>query len=127
MRPEVQTMLEALVVVAWADGAMHDQEQAVLTALIAAFELDPLDEQWVRQYAKTPRTLADLPEAGLGQVERRDLIQHAITLTHADGEQADAELHTIRQLAARLGVPTQETEEIIAAAARRAKRLPALR
>jgi tellurite resistance protein len=127
MRPDQQAVVKALVVVAWADGAMHDQEQALLEALIAAFELDERDAAWVRHYAHTPRTLAELPEEELGHDQRRLLLQHAITLIHADGEQADSELATVRALAQRLLVPPGEAEEIIAAAARRARRLPALR
>ena len=127
MRPELEAMVKSLVVVAWADGLMHREEAAILDALILAFELDDSDAQRLREFAKTPRTLDHLPQDQLLEQDRRVLLQHALLLTHADGEQCASELATIHELARRLGIPDAELAGIVAAADRRAKRLTSLR
>lgn len=127
MRPELETMVKSLVVVAWADGLMHREESAILDALITGFELDQADAELLRDFARTPRTLDHLPHDQLDDAARRTLLQHALLLTHADGEQSPPELATIHALARRLDVSESELAEIVQAADRRAKRLSALR
>lgn len=126
-RADVEAMVKSLVAVAWADGTMQREEQAVLDALIVAFQLDDESASELRSYAGTPRTLDDLPLPLLFDPERRALLQHALLLTHADGRQTPEELAVIHELARRLEIPDDEKLEIIAAAARRAKRAQALR
>jgi tellurite resistance protein len=127
MRPDVEAMVKSLVAVAWADGLMHREERVVLDALVVAFGLDTLDAADLADYAKQPRTLDDLQLTMLLDSDRRALLQHALLLTHADGEQTVEELDVIHELAKRLQIPVDETTEIIAAADRRAKRARALR
>ena len=127
MRPDIEVMVKSLVAVAWADGLMHREESAVLEALATAFALDAGDAAELRDYARTPRTLADVQLPLLLDVDRRSLLQHALLLTHADGQQTDSELIVIHELARRLEIPSDETQEIIAAADRRAKRARSLR
>ncbi len=127
MRPDVEAMVKSLVAVAWADGLMHREEHAVLEALATAFALDAGDRIDLLEYAKTPRTLDDLELPLLMDTDRRALLQHALLLTHADGEQTAAELVVIHDLAYRLGIPNDEMRAIIDAAERRAKRARALR
>jgi tellurite resistance protein len=127
MRPDIEAMVKSLVAIAWADGRMHHEEQVVLDALVIAFALDEHDAAALREYAKTPRTLEDLPLGALYETDRRALLQHALLLTHADGEQTAPELALIHDLAQRLQLAPDETADIIAAAARRDKRVRSLR
>lgn len=126
-RPGVEAMVKSLVAVAWADGVMHREEEAVLQALVTAFRLDDESAAEMRDYAKTRRTLDDLPLSRLLDPERRALLQHALLLTHSDGTQTDEELCVIHQLARKLAIPDDETAELITAARRRDHRAKALR
>lgn len=127
IRAELEATVKALVVVAWADGVMHREEAAILDALIVAFELDEHEAERLREFAKSPRTLDDLPKAQLGEGDRRALLRHALLITHADGHQSAAEQATVRELARRLEVPDRELDAIVAEAQRRASRLSGLR
>ena len=54
-------MLLSLVAVAWADEQLHARELEVIEALVSAFGLADDEAAQVREYAKTPRSLDDLP------------------------------------------------------------------
>src|SRR5262245_12554395 len=54
-------MLRSLVAIAWADGHFADEEAEIIEALISTFELGEEDAAKVREYAKTPRSLDDVP------------------------------------------------------------------
>jgi tellurite resistance protein len=116
-------MLRALVAIAWADGHFADEEGEVIEAMISVLGLPPQDADKVRLYAKTPRSLDDVPVAELSQDERRTLLQHAVILSYIDGGQSEHELEIIDELVDRLGVPEKEADALIAAANERAKKL----
>ncbi|HEX5658024.1 MAG TPA: hypothetical protein VFX59_12550 [Polyangiales bacterium] len=120
-------MLQALVAVAWADQRLHAREVEVIDALLAAFDVTGEEADALREYAKTPRTLDDLPLAELSAGDRRLLIQHAVLLSHADGDPSDAEQRVIDELVGRLHVPPEEAAPLLAAAHARAKKLAPLR
>ncbi len=120
-------MLQALVAVAWADQRLHARELEVLDALLAAFDVRGEEADALREYAKTPRTLDDLPLAELSADDRRLLVQHAVLLSHADGEPAAAEAQVIDQLVERLHIPAEQAAPLLASAHARAKRLAPLR
>ena len=61
----------------------------------------------LREYAKTPRTLDDIPLTDLSADDRRSLLQHAVLLTYIDGEQATAERNMLRELADKLRMPAR--------------------
>jgi len=116
-------MLKSLVAVAWADGHFADEEAEVIEALVSTFELGEADAAKVREYAKTKRTLDDVPVTELSGEDRRMLLQHAVILSYIDGGQSDAELDVIDELVDKLGIPEKEADELVAAANTRAKRL----
>src|SRR5688500_14677743 len=86
-----EAMVKSLVAVAWADGRVEDEESEVIEALVSAFELSGEDANQIREYAKTPRTIDDVPLSELSAHDRRMLLQHAVILTYIDGQQSDEE------------------------------------
>lgn len=123
MQEYQEAMLKSLVAVAWADGRMEGEEHEVIEALISAFEVQGEDAETIREFAKTPRTLADVPLTDLGADDRRVLLQHALILTYIDGHQSDEEKKIIDELVTTLRLPADEAKEILEVAEVRAKRL----
>ncbi len=123
MKDYQDAMLKALVAIAWADGHFADEEAEVIEALVSTFELGESDAAKVREYAKTKRTLDDVPVTELSAEDRRLLLQHAVVLSYIDGGQSEAELDVIDELVDKLHIPEKEADELIAAANTRAKRL----
>jgi uncharacterized tellurite resistance protein B-like protein len=118
-----EAMLRSLVAVAWADGHLASEEAEVVEALISTFQLSVQDADKVREFAKTPRTLDDVPVTELSAEDRRLLLQHAVILSYIDGGQTERELDIIDELVDRLRIPEKEADELIAAANERAKKL----
>jgi uncharacterized tellurite resistance protein B-like protein len=116
-------MLQSLVAVAWADEQLHVRELEVIEALIEAFGLAETEARELREYAKTPRSLADVPLAELSFADRRVLVLHAVLLSYADGNPAPAELRLIDELVERLHIPHDEAARLLVAAHGRARRL----
>ena len=114
-------ILKALVSVAWADGRVAEEEMEVIEALLQAFEANASEAREVREYAKTEKTLEDIPITDLSYDDRRVLLQHAVLLTYIDGEQAQAEKKMLEQLCERLGIANLESGGLIQAAEQRAK------
>lgn len=123
MQEHQEAMVKSLVAVAWADGRVEDEENEVIEALLAAFEITGADADALREYAKTERTLDEIPITDLSATDRRMLLQHAVILTFIDGEQSDDEKALLDDLVARLHIPEDEAKELVAAAESRAKRL----
>ncbi len=123
MKDTQDAMLRSLVAVAWADGHFADEESEVVEAMISTFSLSENDAAKVREYAKTPRTLDDVPVTELSEEDRRTLLQHAVILSYIDGGQSEGELDLIDDLVDRLGVPEKEADALIAEANERAKNL----
>jgi tellurite resistance protein len=121
-----EAMLKSLVAIAWADGRVEAEEQEVIEALLSAFEVSGKDADAIREYAKTPRTIADIPISDLSAADRRALIQHAVILTYIDGHQSDDEKAVLAELVKKVRVPDDEAKGILAAAEDRAKRLVSL-
>jgi uncharacterized tellurite resistance protein B-like protein len=116
-----------LVAVAWADQRLHAREVEVLDALIAAFDVTGEEADALRDYAKSPRSLDDVPLSELSADDRRLLVQHAVLLSYADGDPAPEEMRVIDELVQRLRIPQEQAAPLLAAAHGRAKRLAPLR
>lgn len=121
-----EAMLKSLVAVAWADGRVEAEEHEVIEALLSAFEVGGKDADAIREYAKTPRAIADVPVSDLSAADRRALLQHAVILTYIDGHQSDEEKKVLDDLVDKVRVPKEEAKGILAAAEERAKRLISL-
>ena len=126
MQDYQEAMVKALVAVAWADGRVEQEETEVIEALISAFELGGEDADAIREYAKTPRVIGDVPVSDLSAADRRALIQHAVILTYIDGHQSEEEKAVLQELVKKVRVPDDEAQTILAAAEDRAKRLISL-
>ena len=121
-----EAMLKSLVAVAWADGRVEAEETEVIEALLSAFEVSGADADKLREYAKTPRAIVDVPVSDLSAADRRALLQHAVILTYIDGHQSDEEKAVLQELVKQVRVPAEEAAMILAAAEERAKRLISL-
>jgi prepilin-type processing-associated H-X9-DG protein len=122
MHEQDKAILQSLVSVAWADGHVSEEESEVLEALFQAFDATPDEIAEMRDYAKSPRTLADIPLTELSADDRRLLLQHAVLLTFIDGEQAPEEKKLLEELCGKLRIPSDEVAGLMAAAEGRAKK-----
>ena len=123
MHEQDMAILKSLVAVAWADGHFAAEEREHLEALISAFGASAEEAEVVRQWASTPRTLADIPLSELSRDDRRTLLNHAVVLTHIDGEQTGVEKAFVGDLTHLLRIPEAESTRIVEAAEARVKRL----
>ncbi|MCZ7677283.1 MAG: TerB family tellurite resistance protein [Sandaracinaceae bacterium] len=123
MQEHQEAMVKSLVAVAWADGRMDGEETEVIEALLSAFEIEGADADRIRDYAKTPKTLDDVPLTDLSASDRRLLLQHAVILTYIDGTQSEDEKRVLADLVERLHLPATEAKVLLEASEQRAKRL----
>jgi len=123
MQDYQEAMLKSLVAVAWADGRVEAEETEVIEALVSAFDVASEDADKIREFAKTKRSLEDIPITDLSAADRRVLLQHAVILTYIDGNQSDDEKAFLVELTKKLRVPEDEATEILKAADERAQRL----
>jgi len=122
MQEETFALLQALVPVAWADGDFAAAEKEMLDALLEAYEASPEEKTKLQEYAKEKRTLDDINLQDLSAASRRVLLQHAVLLSFADGEQHAAESKLIGELAVKLKIPADEAKAVITEAEARAKK-----
>ena len=123
MHEHQEAMVKSLVAVAWADGRMEGEETEVIEALLSAFEIDGEDAEAIREYAKEPKSLDDVPLTDLSASDRRLLLQHAVILTFIDGNQSESERKVLEDLVQRLHLPETEAKVLLEASEARAKRL----
>jgi tellurite resistance protein len=123
MHEQDMAIVRALVPVAWADGVFADREKETLEALLEAYSATEAERQEIRDYAGERRTIADINLQDLSADDRRVLLQHAVLLCHVDNDYSAEEQQFVSDLAARLKIPTDEAQGIVAAASERAQRL----
>jgi prepilin-type processing-associated H-X9-DG protein len=123
MQAQNLAVVRGLVSVAWADGHVSAEETEVLDALLEAFHALPSEAHELRKFARSPRSLADVPVAELGFAARRQLLQHAVLLSYVDGKQDEKEKAIIEQLVGALEIPPLEARELVRDAEERAKSL----
>ena len=122
MQEETFALLQALVPVAWADGDFAATEKEMLDALLEAYEASPEEKTKLQEYAKEKRMLDDINLQDLSAASRRVLLQHAVLLSFADGEQHATESKLIGELAVKLKIPADEAKAVITEAEARAKK-----
>ncbi len=115
-------IVRALVPVAWADGEFAEREKETIEALLDAFGADDVEKEKIRAFAAEPRSLDDISLQELSADDRRVLLQHAVLLSFADGDQDDKERAFLDKLAERLKVPADEAKALMTASAERAKK-----
>ena len=122
MQEETFALIQALVPVAWADGDFAVKEKEMLDALLDAYEATDDEKKKLQEYAKEKRTLDDINLQDLSAASRRVLLQHAVLLSFADGEQHASESKLIGELATKLRIPDDEAKAVITEAEARAKK-----
>ena len=122
MHDQELAIVRALVPLAWADGTFAEAERQMLDALLEAYEATAEEKKALHEYAKEKRTLDDIQLQDLSAGDRRVLLQHAVLLTFADGEQHPAESKFLGELAAKLRIPADEAKSVVAEAETRAKK-----
>jgi len=122
MHPQDIAIVKALVPVAWADGVFADRETDMLNALLDAYGATEGEKETIRAYAETRRTIEDIELQELSAADRRVLLQHAVLLTFADGDQSREETDLLDALSKRLRIPDEEAKALIGAAGDRARK-----
>lgn len=123
MTPNEEAMLKALVAIAWADGSFADEENEILGAMLDTLGVKGEDADTIRLYAKTPRTLDDVPVAELDADDRAMLFRHAVILSHIDGTEDESERAALASIAEKLGIAEADAAALVAQAQAEAKDL----
>jgi uncharacterized tellurite resistance protein B-like protein len=122
MHEQDLAIVKALVPVAWADGVFAEREKEMLDALLDAYSASDTEKQEMHQYAAEKRSIDDINLQDLSADDRRVLLQHAVLLTFADGDQSTDEVDFLLKLAGRLRIPEEEAKALMDAGADRAKK-----
>lgn len=122
MNEDEFAVVRGLVPVAWADGSFAEKEKEMLEALLEAYGANEDQKKELREYAKDKRTLEDIDLQQLSADDRRVLLQVAVLLSYADGEQHASESKLLGELAVQLRIPQEEAQGVIAQAEERAKK-----
>lgn len=123
MHEEDLAIVKGLIPVAWADGVFAETEKEMLEALLDAYHATDDEKKAMREYAAHKRTLDDIDVRELSADDRRVLLQHAVLLSFADGDQSNDELAVLRALSEKLRIPVEESTMLMTAGAERAKKL----
>lgn len=122
MHEQNVAILKGLVAVAWSDGDFAESEQQALDGLLAAFGASDDEANDLRDYAKVPRKLEDIPLKELSADDRRMLFSHAVLLTWVDGSQHVKEKEFLDELAKHLRLTDDERKTIETSSSDRAKK-----
>jgi uncharacterized tellurite resistance protein B-like protein len=122
MHEQDMAIVKALVPVAWADGVYAETEKEMINALLDAYDASDEEKTTITGYAKEKRSLDDIDLQELSADDRRVLMQHAVLLSFADGEQSEDEVSFLEKLADKLKIPTDEAKEFMTSGAERAKK-----
>jgi uncharacterized tellurite resistance protein B-like protein len=122
MHEQDLAIVKALVPVAWADGVFAQREREMLDALLDAYRATERERESLHEYAAQKRTLDDIDLQELSADDRRVLLQHAVLLTFADGDQSPAEVELLDALAKKLRIPDDEAAALRSAGGERAKK-----
>jgi tellurite resistance protein len=114
MTPSEKNIVKALVAVAWADGKVAAPEAGVIEGMLCGFDASEDEERELLGYAKQRRTLTDdAPISELTREDRELLLANAALLTHADGEQTEAERALLTKLIGLLELSEAEAAQIL--------------
>ncbi|HLV66922.1 MAG TPA: hypothetical protein VKY73_13965 [Polyangiaceae bacterium] len=123
MRAEDLAVLKALVSVAGENARSSAAAHELIEELLHSSDPTPSQVGELREFARAPRSLHDLPVEEIGPVNRRVLLSQAVWLAVIDGEPRPRSTRRFERLSALLKIPTREAERIVAAAERQARRL----
>lgn len=118
-----KNVLKLLVAMAWADGKVDEEEIEIVNALLDGFGADDSEGDEIREWAKQPRSLADVDVSDLTVSDTELALQHAVLLTYIDGEQSEKEIELIDKFVDKLGFTKEAAAPILASANAWAKSL----
>ena len=95
----------------------------MLDALLDAYCASDQEKASLLAYAAERRTLDDIDLQELSADDRRVLLQHAVLLSFADGDQSPDEMQVLNDLARKLRIPEAEAKGLLDLGAERAKKL----
>jgi uncharacterized membrane protein YebE (DUF533 family) len=116
-------LLKMLVALAWADGRVDQEEIEVVHAVLDSFDADAETKLEILAWAKTPRSLDDIDTEGLTEDDADLVLYQAVLLTYIDGEQSEKEVSLLNDFIAKLGMPKERADEVLARANEKAKAL----
>ena len=122
MHEQDLAIVRALVPVAWADGVYEAREKEMIDALLDAYSASDDEKKAVHAYAEEKPSLEDINLQDLSADDRRVLLQHAVFLSFADGDQSTLETDFLVKLAQKLRIPDHEAKALMVAGAERAKK-----
>ena len=93
----------------------YDPKEPAGKTIAALFEATAEDQVEIRAFAKTRRTLDDIPLAELLGDDRRILLQHAVLVVSIDGDEGAREKRLLSDLCDKLSIPKQEGEALVEA------------
>ncbi len=113
MTPSEKSVVRSLIAVAWADGQVESGELGVIEGMLCGFDATEVEEQEMLEYARTPRSLGDIPVDSLSLEERELLLTNAALLTLADRTRTVEEVEVLRQLGALLGFVAEQSTSLV--------------
>jgi tellurite resistance protein len=113
MNPEDKIIVKSLIAVAWADGKVESAESELLEHLLTSFDATPDDAAELREYAKTERSLDDIPVDQLSKDDREVLLGNAGIVMRIDGSEAAEEHSMLDSLAKLLGYSADDAKRIL--------------
>lgn len=116
MTPSEKSVVRSLIAVAWADGQVATGELGVIEGLLCGFDASDGEEQEMLEYARSPRSLQDIPVQTLNRDERELLLTNAALLTLADRRRTADEVRVLEQLGELLGFDPPLVTDLIAQA-----------
>lgn len=113
MNSREKLIVQALIALAWADGAVEGPESSVVDGLLAGFDASPEEEAELHAWAKKPRKLDDVSLGSLNADERDTLLANAALLIAADGKETRSERAMLEKLARVLGLDAEEARQAV--------------
>ncbi len=106
-------IIKSLAQVAWADGELVEAEKKLLADILIKIGCKPEEIKKIENNpVKSTTALAQLDKVLPTHVERRSALRDLITLAFCDGECCFHEFLYIERMAHKLGVSSQELEEL---------------
>jgi hypothetical protein len=116
MTSSEKSVVKSLVAVAWADGQVRGGELGVIEGLLCGFDATVEEEHEILEFARTPRSLVDVPVHDLSSEERELLLTNAALLTLADRTRSPDEIAVLEELSTLLEFDPRDARDLVAAA-----------
>lgn len=113
MNPEDKIIVKSLIAVAWADGKVESEESELLDHVLTSFDANEDEAKELREYAKTKRSLDDIPVDKLSDDDREVLLGNAGILMRVDGSEAAEEQSLLDSLGKLLGYSKDDAGRIL--------------